>query len=133
MTKEDFGSDDPMAGVEFQDRLERKAFEMGVVSSMHLHNVCQTFSAYRTDLPNSIHTWNVTIFGTCFHARLPKASGRRFLFFDRKIAGFAGDQGVLIAPETRTTAPIRFLRDEQMEAVGLPGMMLIATQLRRWY
>ena len=29
VTKEDFGSDDPMAGVEFQDRLERKAFDMG--------------------------------------------------------------------------------------------------------
>ena len=29
MTSEDFGSTDPMAGVEFQDRLERKAFEMG--------------------------------------------------------------------------------------------------------
>ena len=29
VTSEDFGSTDPMAGVEFQDRLERKAFEMG--------------------------------------------------------------------------------------------------------
>ena len=57
----------------------------------------------------------------------PIAEGLReaILFFDRKIEGFAGDKGVLIAPETRTTAPLRFLRDDQMEVVGLPGMMPI--------
>ena len=34
--------------------------------------------------------------------------------FDRQIPGFAGHDGVLIAPETRTTAPIRFLRGDDL-------------------
>ena len=38
--------------------------------------------------------------------------------FDRKIAGFAVSDAVLSAPETRTSAPVRILRDEQGRALG---------------
>ena len=31
----------------------------------------------------------------------------------------------MIAPETRTTAPLRFLRTDSLEALGLPGLMPI--------
>jgi hypothetical protein len=43
-------------------------------------------------------------------------------FFDRKITGFAGSEGILIAPETRTTAPLRFLRTDQMASTTLGSM-----------
>ena len=45
--------------------------------------------------------------------------------FDRRVRGFAGPDGVLIAPETRTTAPLRFLRDEHMTSTTLPNLMPI--------
>ena len=38
--------------------------------------------------------------------------------FDRKLAGFACPDAVLSAAETRTSAPVRILRDEQGRAIG---------------
>ncbi len=38
--------------------------------------------------------------------------------FDRKIAGFAVKDAVLSAPETRTSAPVRILRNENGQAIG---------------
>lgn len=129
VTKEDFGSDDPLAGVEFQDRLERKAFEMG---GGEFNAPAQRVSDFlqeqpSVDLPRTSYTQGVTPSNLwdLFPRNISEGLKEAILFFDRKIAGFAGDQGVLIAPETRTTAPLRFLRTEQMEAIGLPGMMPI--------
>ena len=129
VTREDFGSTDPMAGVEFQDRLERKAFEMG---GGEFNAPAQRVSDFlreepSTELPRTSYTQGVTPSNLWELFPRPIAEGLReaILFFDRKIEGFAGDKGVLIAPETRTTAPLRFLRDDQMEAIGLPGMMPI--------
>jgi uncharacterized FAD-dependent dehydrogenase len=45
--------------------------------------------------------------------------------FDGRVRGFAGTDGILIAPETRTTAPLRFLRDEQMTSTTVKGLMPI--------
>ena len=47
------------------------------------------------------------------------------LHFDKKIPGFAGPEGILIAPETRTTAPLRFLRNQQMESTSLANLFPI--------
>ena len=44
-------------------------------------------------------------------------------FFERRIRGFSGPDGVLIAPETRTTAPLRFLRGDDLCSPGLDGLM----------
>lgn len=38
--------------------------------------------------------------------------------FDRKLSGFACPEAVLSAVETRTSAPVRILRDEEMRAFG---------------
>ena len=38
--------------------------------------------------------------------------------FDKKIKGFAAQDAVLTAPETRTSAPVRILRGEDCTAVG---------------
>ncbi len=129
VTKEDFGSDDPLAGVEFQDRLEKKAFEMG---GGEFNAPAQRVSDFlneqpSVDLPRTSYTQGVTPSNLweLFPRNIAEGLKEAILFFDRKIAGFAGDKGVLIAPETRTTAPLRFLRTEQMEAIGLPGMMPI--------
>ena len=38
--------------------------------------------------------------------------------FDRKIKGFAMDEALLSGAETRTSAPVRILRGEDMRALG---------------
>jgi len=42
--------------------------------------------------------------------------------FDRKIRGFV-DKGVLVAPETGTSSPVRIVRnDDTMESTGMSGL-----------
>ena len=43
--------------------------------------------------------------------------------FDRKLPGFAGPDAVLIGPETRTTSPLRFLRDEALHSTTVSDLL----------
>jgi hypothetical protein len=43
--------------------------------------------------------------------------------FDERVRGFASGDGVLIAPETRTTSPVRFLRDEHLMSTSVADLM----------
>ena len=46
---------------------------------------------------------------------------RAFLDFDRKIPGFI-EQGIIVGPETRSSCPVRILRNERMQSVNTPGL-----------
>ena len=129
VTKEDFGSDDPMAGVEFQDTIERKAFELGggefAAPGQRVQDFLQKVPS--VELPRTSYTQGVTPSNLweLFPEAIAEGLAEAIRFFNRKISGFAGAEGVLIAPETRTTAPLRFLRTDSLEALGLPGLMPI--------
>ncbi len=41
---------------------------------------------------------------------------------DGEIAGFASPDAILTAPETRSSSPVRILRDDNKESIGLPGL-----------
>ena len=41
---------------------------------------------------------------------------------DRKLRGFANPDAVLTAPETRSSSPVRILRDETKQSTGLRGL-----------
>jgi len=45
--------------------------------------------------------------------------------FDRRLPGFAGPSAVLIAPETRSTSPVRFLRHRSRSAVGPENLYVV--------
>lgn len=44
-----------------------------------------------------------------------------FLDFDRKIPGFI-EKGIMVGPETRSSCPIRILRDEHFQSINTPGL-----------
>ena len=41
---------------------------------------------------------------------------------DRKLRGFADPEAVLTAPETRSSSPVRILRGDDRQAVGIAGL-----------
>ncbi len=41
---------------------------------------------------------------------------------DKKLLGFKNGDAILTAPETRTSSPVRILRDEKLNAIGLEGL-----------
>jgi uncharacterized FAD-dependent dehydrogenase len=112
-----YGASDPMAGFRWQDAIERRAFEMGGGTGAAPAQRVEDFLAGRvsTSLPRTSYPLGIVpgdlrdLFGPFVTEGLERA----LLAFDRTIPGFAGSEGVLIAPETRTTSPVRFLRDER--------------------
>jgi len=126
--REDYGAQDALAGVRFQDRIEAAAFAAGGGGFCAPAQRVTDLLAGResASLPRVSHPRGAA---PCdLRAVLPERVITGLLGalrdFDRRIPGFAGEEAVLIAPETRTTAPLRFLRDRATYAsTTLPGLM----------
>jgi len=117
VTPDDYGSDDPLAGYDFQDRIERACFQVaGGDGRAPAQRVVDLLAGRPSeDLPRVSYPLGVTpsdlaeVFPTFVVAGLIAAIKE----FDREMPGFAGPEAVVIAPETRTTSPVRFLRDKR--------------------
>jgi uncharacterized protein len=124
----DYDGDDPLAGVRYQDQIEQAAFKAGGGGFAAPAQRVQDFLADRVskDLPKVSYPLAVT--PVDLREVLPplivKGIVEALKHFGKKIEGFDGGEGVLIAPETRTTAPLRFDRDRNsFESLSLPGML----------
>lgn len=126
---EDYDADDVWAGIRFQDAIEKKAFHAGgetfQAPAQRVIDFLQkkkSDTLPRSSFPNGIVSHNLW---ELFPKSIAQGIAEAIRFFDRKIPGFAGPEGLLIAPETRTSAPIRFLRTEQLYSTTLDGLMPI--------
>lgn len=116
--KEDYGSD-PKSAIEFQRRIERAAFLAGgadysapiITVGDFLSGKCVTEP---TDiLPTYMDGQGVRLADPSKYlpANVVDHLRRGILDFDRKINGFADPTAVLTGAETRTSAPLRIIRD----------------------
>ena len=121
---EDYGAT-PKHAIAFQRNLERAAFRVG--GSDYFAPI-QTVGDFLEGRCGSEPT---TVLPTYRDGRVRCASMEEILppfvteelryglrSFDRKVSGFACTEAVLSGVETRTSAPVRILRDEQMRAFG---------------
>ena len=122
---EDYGTSGPLAGYEWQDEIERACFSAAGsdyaapaqrVSDFLKNTLSET-------LPKISYPLGVV---SCRLDQLlppPVVAGMKSAIraWEKEIPGFS-NEGVLIAPETRTTSPIRFRRTEDCESTGLPGL-----------
>jgi len=121
------GGDDVLKVMEFQEQLERMCWQQG--------NMKQTAPAQRMadfvnkrlsyDLPKS--SYAPGLISSPLHFWLPKMIGSRlqegFKTFGRQAHGFLTNEAVLIATETRTSSPVRILRDNTtLQHVRLQGL-----------
>jgi uncharacterized FAD-dependent dehydrogenase len=125
----DFDGTDPLAGMRFQDQIEARAYAVGGGNFRAPAQRVSDFLADRVsaDLPKTSYILGTT--PADLREVLPEfiVEGMKaaLYHFDARINGFAGSEGVLIAPETRTTAPLRFLRDDQMYSTTVADLMPI--------
>ncbi len=124
----DFGND-PLAGVEFQRRYERLAFEAGGRSyCAPAQNVASFLRGLEPDLRCGIApTYSPNVVAGDLNKLLPEfvAATLRagITAFDSKIKGFADGGALLTGVETRTSAPVRILRNsESMESLTHAGL-----------
>ena len=124
----DFGSIDPLAGMEFQRHWERLAFELG---GGNYQAPCQLLGDFMHDQDSQAFG---AVVGTyqpqahfaqlkdCLPDYVVEALKDAFPAFGRKIKGFNRPDAVLTGVETRTSSPIRILRNNQCQAVNLLGL-----------
>lgn len=118
----DFGSSHPMAGVEFQRKLEQKAFMLG---GGNYFAPIQLLGDFLHDRPSTrIGSVNPSYRPGVKFAQMTDVLPNyvadtlkeAIVDFDHKLKGFALSDAVLIGIETRSSSPIRILRSEKHQA-----------------
>jgi len=108
--------DDPFAGIEFQRDLEQRAFGAGGGDYIAPATRLDDFVAGRAsrELPECSYRRGVeaTDLGPVL-ASLAEPLRRALRQVDERIPGFAGSMGVAVAVESRTSCPLRTVRDPE--------------------
>ena len=116
VTPEDYGADGPLAGVSFQRALEERAWEAG-----NGNVPVQRFEDFRENrISTSFGHIHPCIKGSytfgdvrgIFPPELAESLEEGITAMDRKIHGFADDDALLSGVESRTSSPVRILRNE---------------------
>ena len=125
---EDIGdADDALKVMRFQEELERLCWQQGnmkqTAPSQRMADFVNNRLSY--DLPKS--SYAPGLISSPLHFWLPPMIGRRlqegFKTFGRQAHGFLTNEAVLIATETRTSSPVRILRDpETLQHVRVGGL-----------
>lgn len=119
---EDFGSDSPLAGVEFQRRLEEAAFRLGGGGFAAPAQRVGDFLAGRPSqgAGKVVPTYRPAVRWTDLHECLPdficNTIAGALPIFNERIAGFSDGDAVLTAVETRSSSPVRIIRDETFQS-----------------
>ena len=125
VTPADYGGTDVLAGVEFQRKLERAAYELGGgrIPVQTFGDFCADRASVRLgDIKPCIKgAYELTSVRAIFPPELSRALEEGILGCGRLIPGFAGPDAVLSGVESRTSSPVRILRNEELES-GISGL-----------
>ncbi len=123
VTPADFGADDVLAGVAFQRRLEEAAFHLGGGGFAAPAQTVGDFLAHRpsTGAGRVAPTYRPAVRWCDLHECLPPfvsaALEEALPVLEKKLRGFAAPDAVLTAVETRSSSPVRILRDESCQSI----------------
>ena len=118
---EDFGSEDALAGVEFQRRLESAAYREGhgKIPVQLFEDFCknQVSTKLGTVRPNTKGQWTFGNVRNIFPENLAAGLEEGIKGCEKLIPGFAAADALLLGVESRTSSPVRIERnDETMES-----------------
>lgn len=124
---EDIPGNDPLRGLEFQEQLERLAFEHGGPQAQAPAQRLRDFVEGRVskDLPPC--SYLPCIVPSRLDQWLPAHIGARlqqgFRDFDRKYPGFLTNEAVILGVESRSSSAVRIPRDpDTLQSVSTPGL-----------
>lgn len=128
VTEKDFGKN-PLDAIEFQRNLEKRSFSLG---GSNYHAPVQTLGDYidgarTTSLgrvtPSVTGGYEFADLNSLFTPHFNSFLKQSFAEFDKKIHGFAARDTVLTGVETRTSAPVRILRNEDFVSETVAGLL----------
>lgn len=120
VTPADFPEDGPLGGVEFQRRLEERAFALGngkipvqLYGDFTENRISVEFGEVRPQICGDYTFANLRELMT---EEMNLAFIEGMQEFGRKIRGFDRKDAILAGIESRTSSPLRIVRDEQLES-----------------
>ncbi len=124
---DDFSTTHPLAGLEFQREWEHKAFLAGGETyRAPAQRVTDFLEGRVSDQFDLLASYTPGIVPCELHSVLPTpvgdVLGRALRVFNGKIKGFSGEKATLTGIETRTSSPIRIVRNVQGESASLVGL-----------
>lgn len=128
VTPEDFESNHPLAGVHFQEKYEKLAFELGgknynapiqLVGDFINDKISEKLG---TVTPSYKPGYKFVDLRDCLPKFVCETMKEGLLILDKKLNGFAMNDAILTGVETRSSAPIRIVRDEEsLESINVSG------------
>jgi uncharacterized FAD-dependent dehydrogenase len=141
ISPDDFGVPGPLGGMEFQRRMERAAYDLAVRNGGDMHQApAQTVGSFlgragtavappstgmgesgvsptyaRGTVPSDLHE--------CLPDFVADALERALPALGRKLRGFDDSRAVMTAPETRSSSPVRILREADCQALLQAGII----------
>ena len=126
VTPSDFGGEDPLAGVRFQRRYEEAAFRVGGgravcqrVEDFLANRPTRAFGDVKPSYPRGVAAGKQD---DCLPAYVCKGLREALPQFEKKIRGFAFADALLTGVETRSSSPVRIIRDERGDS-SVKGFM----------
>ena len=124
---EDIEGENPLRGLEFQEALERLAFEHGGPQAQAPAQRLKDFVEGRASKDLPACSYLPGIVPSRLDLWLPVHIGKRlqqgFRDFDRKYPGFLTNEAVILGVESRSSSAVRIPRDpESLESISTPGL-----------
>ena len=128
LNPKDFPGEGALSGMEWQEKIEEAAFRAG---GGNYHAPAQRVEDFLKGIPSTgpgrvQPTYRPGVAWCDLHTVLPEkitdALTEALPLLDGNLSGFADPDSVLTAPETRSSSPVRIIRDETKQSVGLKGL-----------
>ena len=128
LNPKDFPGEGPLAGMYWQREIEETAFRAG---GGNYHAPAQTVGDFLAGRPSTgpgavQPTYRPGVTWCDLHAVLPRkitgALQEALPQLEGSLAGYADPDAVLTAPETRSSSPVRIIRDETKQSTGPKGL-----------
>lgn len=122
----DYDHGSVLDGMDYQEKYERLAFELSgdyrapanLVKEFMENRVAESLRSVSATYPHGLYFAD---FRKCLPGYVVDGIQYGIGEFDKRLKGFAFDDAVLIGVETRSSSPVRILRDENRQA-SMPGV-----------
>ncbi|PKL41072.1 MAG: hypothetical protein CVV44_00090 [Spirochaetae bacterium HGW-Spirochaetae-1] len=119
-------AEDIMSGIDFQRQIEKAAYISGGGNFIAPAQRVTSFLADRSDTGLPGVSYKPGVRASSISSYLPKwimEELRAALpVFNRKMKGFISEEAVLMGAETRTSSPLRIVRDDNFQSVSVKGL-----------
>ena len=128
VTPNDFDGDNPLAGLEFQKDLEQKAFALGGSNYYApIQRVRDFLENKKTEMIGEIKpTYKPGVTFANLNDILPSFVSdtlkEGIKYFDNKLKGFADDDAIMTGVETRSSSPVKIVRDDSLQSETVKGL-----------